>query len=247
MPRRARITLAGVPHHVVQRGHNREATFFADEDYLAYRHSLKEGAQRYHCAIHAYALMTNHVHLLVTPANEDGLSRLMRYLGSRYVQYVNFVYRRRGTLWEGRFKSSLVDQEHYLLTCYRYIELNPVRANMVEQPQDYRWSSYASHALGKQDDLIDDHPLYLALGTTEETRRAAYRELFRYQLDDEQLTDIRDSLNKGLAVGAERFKDQIETVVARSVRPGQAGRKKDRTAGGFDGEQENLRFEEDEE
>ena len=115
MPRRARLTLAGVPHHVVQRGHNREATFFADEDYLAYRHSLKEGAQRYRCAIHAYALMTNHVHLLLTPASEDGLSRLMRHLGSRYVQYVNFVYKRRGTLWEGRYKSSLVDQEQYLL------------------------------------------------------------------------------------------------------------------------------------
>ncbi|MDD2893356.1 MAG: transposase [Halothiobacillaceae bacterium] len=243
MPRRARITVAGVPHHVVQRGHNRQATFFADEDYFAYRHSLKEGAQRYRCSIHAYALMTNHVHLLVTPTNEDGLSSLMRYLGSRYVQYVNFVYRRSGTLWEGRFKSSLVDQEQYLLTCYRYIELNPVRANMVAQPQDYRWSSYASHALGMQDDLIDDHPLYLALGNTEDTRNAAYRELFRYQLDDAVLTDIRDSLNKGLAVGADRFKDQIEETVARSVRPGQAGRKKARVAGGLSGEQVNLQFE----
>lgn len=242
MPRRARITVAGVPHHVVQRGHNRQATFFADEDYLAYRHSLKEGAQRYHCAIHAYALMTNHVHLLVTPANEDGLSRLMRYLGSRYVQYVNFVYKRRGTLWEGRFKSSLVDQEQYLLTCYRYIELNPVRASMVEQPQDYRWSSYASHALGKLDELINDHPLYLALGNTAGSRREAYRALFRHQLDDAEITEIRASLNKGLAVGAERFKDQIETVLARSVRPGQAGRKK--TTGGLSGEQESLRFEE---
>jgi putative transposase len=244
MPRRARIIVAGAPHHVVQRGHNRQATFFADEDYLTYRHSLKEGAQRYHCAIHAYVLMTNHVHLLVTPANEDGLSRLMRYLGSCYVQYINFVYKRRGTLWEGRYKSSLVDQEQYLLTCYRYIELNPVRANMVAQPQNYRWSSYANHALGKQDELIDDHPLYLGLGNTAETRRAAYRALFRYQLDDAELTDIRDSLNKGLAVGAERFKDQIEAAVARSVRPGQAGRRKERTTGGLSGEQESLHFEE---
>lgn len=242
MPRRARITVAGVPHHVVQRGHNREATFFADEDYLAYLHSLKEGAQRYRCAIHAYALMTNHVHLLVTPASEDGLSRLMRYLGSRYVQYVNFVYKRRGTLWEGRFKSSLVDQEQYLLSCYRYIELNPVRANMVEQPQDYRWSSYASHGMGKSDDLIEDHPLYVALGDTTETRRAAYRALFRYQMEDAEIAEIRTSLNKGLAVGAERFKDQIETVMARSVRPGQAGRKK--TVAGLNGEQESLNFEE---
>ena len=240
MPRRARLTLAGVPHHVVQRGHNREATFFADEDYLAYRHSLKEGAQRYRCAIHAYALMTNHVHLLVTPASEDGLSRLMRYLGSRYVQYVNFVYKRRGTLWEGRFRSSLTQSEDYVLACYRYIELNPVRANMVEQPQDYRWTSYAHHALGQPDDLIDDHPLYLALGETAETRREAYRALFRYQLDDADITEIRDSLNKGLAVGAERFKDQIETVLARSVRPGQAGRKQ--MVARLIGEQERLKF-----
>jgi putative transposase len=184
--------------------------------------------------------MTNHVHLLVTPANEDGLSRLMRYLGSRYVQYVNFVYKRRGTLWEGRFKSSLVDQEQYLLTCYRYIELNPVRANMVEQPQDYRWTSYAHHALGNTDDLIEDNPLYVVLGDTGETRRAAYRELFRYQLDDADITEIRTSLNKGLAVGAERFKNQIESVLARSVRPGQAGRKK--TVGELNGEQESLKF-----
>jgi len=240
MPRRARITAAGVPHHVVQRGHNREATFFADEDYLAYRHSLKEGAQRYRCAIHAYALMTNHVHLLLTPANEDGLSRLMRYLGSRYVQYINYVYKRRGTLWEGRFKSSVVDQEQYLLTCYRYIELNPVRANMVKQPQDYRWTSYAHHVQGKQDDLIEDHPLYLALGETDEARREAYRALLRYQLDDTDITEIRTCLNKGLAVGAERFKDQIESVLERSVRPKQPGRKK--AVGGLRGEQESLKF-----
>jgi putative transposase len=166
----------------------------------------------------------------------------MRYLGSRYVQYVNFVYKRRGTLWEGRFKSSRVDQEQYLLTCYRYIELNPVRANMVEQPQDYRWSSYVSHGMGKPDDLLEDHPLYVALGDTAETRRAAYRALFRYQLEDAEITEIRTSLNKGLAVGAERFKDQIETILARSVRPGQAGRKK--TLAGLNGEQESLNFEE---
>ncbi|TXT25292.1 MAG: hypothetical protein FD134_1103 [Gallionellaceae bacterium] len=135
--------------------------------------------------------MTNHVHSLVTQANEDGLSRLMRYLGGRHVQYINFVYKRRCTLWEGRFKSSLADQEQYLLTCYRYIELNPVRASMVEQPQDYRWASYARHALGKPDELIEDHPLYVALGNTDETRRAAYRELFRYQLGDAGLTEIR--------------------------------------------------------
>ena len=207
MPRRARITVAGVPHHVVQRGHNRQATFFADEDYLAYRHSLKEGAQRYHCAIHAYVLMTNHVHLLVTPANEDGLSRLMRYLGSRYVQYVNFVYRRRGTLWEGRFKSSLVQAEEYLLTCMRYIELNPVRANMVNDPAQYRWSSYRHNGLGQADERITPHPLYVSLGKDEDSRLAEYRGLFRSELDEAALADIRVALAQGQPLGSERFSE----------------------------------------
>ncbi len=238
MPRRARITMAAVPHHVVQRGHNRQATFFADEDYYTYLHDLKEGALRYGCAVHAYVLMTNHVHLLLTPANEEGLSKLMRYLGSRYVQYVNYVYRRRGTLWDGRFKSCMVDAESYLLRCYRYIELNPVRASMVERPEDYRWSSYACHAHGKADALIQYHPLYQALGTTDEMRQQAYRELFQYELDRDALTEIRGSLNKGLALGAERFKDEVEAAVARSVRAGKPGRRK------AQGEQTSLQFKE---
>jgi putative transposase len=140
-----------------------------------------------------------------------------------------------------------VDQEQYLLTCYRYIELNPVQANMVEHPQDYRWSNYACHALGKPDDLVHDHRLYLDLGRTTEACREAYRALFRHQLDEAAVRAIRDSLNKGLAVGVERFKDEIEAAVARSVRPGEAGRKKARAVGRLDGEQTRLRFAEGEE
>jgi len=233
MPRRARVTMGGVPHHVSQRGHNRQATFFADEDYQAYLHSLREGALRYACEIHAYVLMTNHVHLLVTPENEDGLAKLMRYLGSRYVQYVNFVYRRSGTLWEGRFKSSMVDAESYLLRCYRYIELNPVRANMVERPEDYRWSSYGAHALGNRDALIQDHHLYTALGRTGAERQEAYRTLFRFELDRSTLAEIRDALSKGLALGGERFKDEVETALTRSVRPSRPGRRRTQTTGGL--------------
>jgi putative transposase len=168
----------------------------------------------------------------------------MRYLGRRYVQYVNFVYRRRGTLWEGRFKSCMVDAESYLLRCYRYIELNPVRASMVERPEDYRWSSYACHAQGKADGLIQDHPLYQALGATDETRREAYRELFRYELDQDALTDIRGSLNRGLVLGAERFKDEVEAAVARSVRAGKPGRRKAQGANGIEGEQLSLQLKE---
>lgn len=224
MPRRARLRVAGVPHHVIQRGNNRSPCFFAEEDYRFYLRCLHEGADRYECAIHAYVLMTNHVHLLVSPAGEEALSLLMRYLGSRYVQYVNCVYQRTGTLWEGRFKSSLIDSARYLLTCYRYIELNPVRARMAASPTDYPWSSYRYHAEGCVNEVIQDHRLYLELGATQIERQLAYRELFRHQLDDKELAEIRTSVNGGLVLGEERFKDEIEGVVARRVRPGRGGR-----------------------
>lgn len=226
MPRRARIKFAGIPQHIIQRGNNRAACFFADEDYRYYLQSLSEGAHRYGCAIHAYVLMTNHVHLLATPGDDEGPSHMMRYLGSRYVQHVNYVYRRSGTLWEGRFKSSLIDSNRFLLTCYRYIELNPARAGMVAAPADYKWSSYGAHAHGRPDDLLRDHSCYLALGVNSEERQQAYRELFRHPVDDVSLKAIRESVNSGLALGGERFKDQIETVLTRSVRAGKPGRPK---------------------
>jgi putative transposase len=226
MPRRARIKCGGIPHHIIQRGNNRSACFFADEDYRLYLENLTEGAGRYECNVHAYVLMTNHVHLLATPKDDAGLSRMMRYLGSRYVQYVNYVYRRSGTLWEGRFKSSLIDSDRYLLTCYRYIELNPVRAGMVVAPIDYKWSSYGAHAFGRLDDLLQDHACYLALGENGEARQEAYRELFRHHVDEVSLKAIRESVNSGFALGDERFKDQVEAVLARSVRAGKPGRPK---------------------
>ncbi len=214
----------GIPQHVIQRGNNRGVCFFAEADYQYYRQCLIEGTQRYGCAVHAYVLMTNHVHLLVTPQAEESLSRMMRYLGSRYVQYVNYVYRRSGTLWEGRFKSSLIDSERYLLTCYRYIELNPVRAGMVANPGDYSWSSYAAHAMGNRDEWLQDHPLYRALGDTAAARQVAYRDLFRSQIDEVSINAIRDTINTGVALGGERFKDEIERALGRSVRPKERGR-----------------------
>ena len=142
MPRRPRIKLAGLPQHVVQRGINREPCFFAEEDYHSYLHWLQKAAADWHCAIHAYVLMTNHVHLLVSPETEPALAKLMQSVGRRYVQYINRSYKRSGSLWEGRYKSSVIQAETYLLTCMRYIELNPVRAGMVQDPGQYRWSSY---------------------------------------------------------------------------------------------------------
>jgi len=217
MPRRPRINLADHPQHVVQRGHNREACFFADEDYLFYLHWLREGAKKYYCDIHAYALMTNHVHLLLTPHCPDAISRLMQSLGRRYAQYVNRVYRRSGSVWEGRFKASLIQVEEYLLTCYRYIELNPVRADMVRDPGEYRWSSYRWHGLGVSNELITDHPLYTGLDAEETERRAAYRALFRAHLDNEALDEIRKASNRGLPLGSDCFREQVEAALGRRI------------------------------
>lgn len=207
MPRRPRIKLAGMLMHIVQRGINREACFFADEDYHCYLHWLTKSAADWRCAIHAYVLMTNHVHLRVTPDTPDGPARLMQSLGRRYVQYVNRTYRRSGSLWEGRYKSSAVQAENYLLTCMRYIELNPVRAGMVCDPGQYRWSSYRANGLGAQDERVAPHPLYLALDG--EARRAAYRALFRSELDDAAAADIRLALALGQPLGENRFAEAI--------------------------------------
>jgi putative transposase len=162
MPRRPRITLPGVPLHLIQRGNNRQACFFADEDYLAYLGWLEGYVREGDCAIHAYVLMTNHVHLLLTPQTSRGAGELMKRLGQRYVQYINRTYRRSGTLWEGRFRSYLTQEGGYVLGCYRYIELNPVRANMVEHPAEYPWSSYRANAQGESP-LLTHHPLYAVL------------------------------------------------------------------------------------
>ncbi len=224
MPRKPRFTLPGVPQHIIQRGNNREPCFFAEQDYIRYKQDLKTACDKFHCHIHAYVLMTNHVHLLITPLTEYGISEVMQSLGRRYVRYINHEYRRSGTLWEGRFKASLVDSEAYLLTCMRYIELNPIRANMVSHPGEYYWSSYAYHAQGKRDTLIEPHPLYLSLATTPVARQHAYRELFRYHIDDLILHDIREALNQELVLGRDDFKDKIEQMTNRQTREGQAGR-----------------------
>ena len=213
MTRRPRIKLADVPQHVVQRGINREPCFFAEEDYHCYLHWLQKSAADWHCAIHAYVLMPNHVHLLVTSDKPDGIAKLMQSIGRRYVQYINRSYHRTGSLWEGRFKSSLVQAEEYLLTCMRYIELNPVRANMVNDPAQYRWSSYRHNGLGQVDERITSHSLYQSLGKDEAIRLAEYRALFRSELDEAALTDIRLALAQGQPLGSERFGEMMCAAV----------------------------------
>lgn len=222
MPRRPRIKLADMPQHLVQRGVNREPCFFAEEDCHCYLHWLQEAADDWRCTIHAYVLMTNHVHLLVTPGAPDGPARIMQSLGRRYVQYINRHYKRSGTLWEGRYKSSLIHAEDYLLACQRYIELNPVRADMVADPGQYRWSSYRRHALGLPDKLVTPHSLYLALGQDDASRQAAYRALFRSQLDEAALADIRHAIAQNQPLGNDRFKEAV--CAATGVRRTQARR-----------------------
>lgn len=238
MPRRPRPNLAGVPLHVIQRGNNRQACFFAEADYRLYLYWLKKCAEKYACDIHAYVLMTNHVHLLVSPHAPGSISGLMQSLGRRYVQHVNRSYARSGTLWEGRFKASLVDAEDYLLLCHRYIELNPVRAGLVQDPGAYPWSSYRHHALGVRDDRIRDHDLYTALGRELEDRQQAYRALFRSAMDDEALALIRTNTQKGLVLGDEGFALEMEQTLGMRVTPLQRGRRK--RGGGLQGAQAAL-------
>jgi putative transposase len=206
-----------LPLHVIQRGNNRTPCFYADEDFGLYLHHLGQLAARFECAVHAYVLMTNHVHLLMTPARPDGASLLMKHLGQRYVQYVNKCYRRSGTLWEGRFRSSIVQRDGYTLKCQRYIELNPVRAGMVRQPGDHAWSSYQANAELRPSRLLNPHQEYLGLGDTPEQRAAAYRRSFRYELDPFDLHEIRSAANGGFALGNDKFKAEIAAMLGRRV------------------------------
>ena len=173
MARLGRYFLPDLPLHVIQRGNDRKVVFFASDDYALYRDWLLAAASQYGCAIHAYMLMTNHVHLLVTPADADSLPRTMQSLGRRYVRYVNAARRRTGTMWEGRYRAAPIDSDAYFLPCCRYIELNPVRARMAAHPRDYPWSSYRAHADGAKDPLASEHPLYHALGRSAADRQKA--------------------------------------------------------------------------
>ena len=229
MPRQKRLDIPGVPQHVVQRGTDRQACFFRDVDYARYRHDLREAALRTGCLVHAYVLMTNHVHLLVTPLAAGAIGRMMQAVGRRYVRYINANVARTGTLWEGRYKASLVDSEHYVLACHRYIELNPVRAGMVANPAEYRWSSHRCHALGEHDPLLSPHACYLAMSPNEDERRQRYRELVMQGVPAHELDSIRLYVQRQRALGSSRFQEQIARQLARRTDIGQPGRPRKRT------------------
>ncbi|MET1076447.1 MAG: transposase [Pseudomonas sp.] len=212
--------------HLIQRGNNRSACFFAEDDYLFYLEHLGDQAKKHGCAVHAWCLMTNHVHLLLTPARQESVGRLMKGLGQRYVQYINRTYRRSGTLWEGRFRSCLMQEERYVLACYRYIEMNPVRAARVVHPADYRWSSYRINAQLEESAFTEQHALYRALGESEEERAQVYRELFRHRLDPGMVDQIRSATNGNYALGSSRFGAEVERALGRRATRGQPGRPK---------------------
>lgn len=224
MSRKPRFQLPGYPQHVVQRGNNRQACFLTLQDYHFYLDALRQACTKYGSQVHAYVLMTNHVHLLMTPESEWSISQVMQSVGRRYVRNINKEYRRSGTLWEGRFKASLVQTGRYLLACYRYIELNPVRAAMVAHPAEYAWSSYRCNAQSEPNALIIPHPEYRALGSDAQHQADAYRELFRYQLEPSLIDEMRKSLNHELVVGSSRFKEEIEVMTRRRVTLGTPGR-----------------------
>ena len=224
MPRSARVVLPHHAYHVTQRGHNHCALFETDRDRRFFLTLIGELKQQSLCRVSAYCLMTNHVHLLLTPKEKDGAGQLMKRLGQRYVQYINRTYKRSGTLWEGRFRSCLAREENYILSCYRYIELNPVRAKIVDHPAEYRWSSYRANAQGETLPFIRPHGLYVYLGRNACRREQAYRELFRNQLDPGMVDEIRHATNGNYALGSERFRQEVEIALGRRARPGRPGR-----------------------
>jgi putative transposase len=226
MPRRARIQAPGYPIHVVQRGHNRAGCFLEESAYELYFGLLEQFRRRYACAIHAFVLMPNHVHLLMTPEDPPRASDFMRRVNLRFVQNMNRRYGRTGSGFEGRFWSSVVDTGSYLLRCQRYIELNPVRAGLVRRAEDYAWSSHACNAFGSPCVLIEPHAEFLALGGSEARRRAAYRALFLERLDDGDLSAIRRATRSNLPYASSELLAVLETQLGRPMRPGRPGPKR---------------------
>ena len=224
MARLPRLTLPGYPHHVIQRGNNRQAIFAKTADYQRLLDLLDDNARQFDVAIHAYVLMSNHFHLLVTPQSSDGLPQMMQAVGRRYVRYFNDSQQRSGTLWEGRYRSTLIQTDRYLLACMAYIDLNPVRAGLVVQAADYPWTSHG-HYIGRQmDKLITPHPLVWALGNTPFAREAAYAELVQAGINPVHQSALTQATLSGWALGEPDFVADLQKRTQRRVAKGQVGR-----------------------
>jgi putative transposase len=217
MPRAPRLQIAGLTFHVVQRGNHRERVFFTHDDYRTYLDLLALLSNRYQTRVHAYVLMTNHVHLLMTAARPDGVSRTMQYVASIYSRRLNERLERQGPLWEGRFRASLIDSDYYCLACYRYIELNPVRAGMVASPAEYRWSSYRENAGQSMPHVVEPHDSFLALGDSPSARIKGYRAIVAEALPAAALTTIREGLRRGEPIGGDPGGSGLSRNAARKV------------------------------
>lgn len=235
MARLPRYAVPGLTQHVIQRGNDRAPIFAAAADYDRFRTELGSACARNACTVHAYVLMTNHVHLLITPSTAGGIGRVMQSLGRRYVRYFNDSYERTGTLWEGRYRAAAIDTEHYLLTCYRYIEQNPVRAGMVRAPADYPWSSYRANAVGERDPLVTVHDGYVTLGADVESRCTAYRALFATDVDETTLAFVRCTIQTGWALGNDRFREELTRLARRRASPLPSGRRRAGSGSDFGG------------
>lgn len=228
MGRRKRFETVGIAQLIVQRGHNRQPVFLDDSDREFYRQCLRESAYAHGCQIHAYVLMPDHVHILVTPTRALAVSRFMQSTSSRYVWHVNRKYDRTGSWWDGRFKATLVAESEYVLRCYRYVEGNPVRATLANAAIDYPWSSARSNALGASDDSIVNHEAYVALGRSREDRLNAYNALLSIQPPPEQLREIRESISGSRALASKESVAELEAVLARSLSQAKRGRPRKR-------------------
>jgi putative transposase len=215
MARLPRYAIKNQPQHIIQQGRNGQQIFFEEQDYQYFHDCLEAAAYNYNLKIHAYVLMPNHVHLLATPGNTDSISRTTQSIGRNYVQYFNECVGGSGTIWEGRYRATVVDSKNYLLTCSRYIELNPVRGGLVKKPADYRWSSYAHNALGKPEEMISAHQEYLKLGNNDKQRVNAYRALFKQNLCSQTVQLITETALKGWVLGDSKFARKIEKLSGR--------------------------------
>jgi putative transposase len=216
--------LSNIPVHVIQRGNNRQRCFYEEDDRSFYLFHLSRLLTKAGCALHAYCLMTNHVHMLLTPNSSHSCAALMKGIGQLHTQYMNRTYGRTGSLWEGRFRSCLVQAEDYLLACYRYIEMNPVRGNLVSHPLEYPWSSYLANAEGKASALVTPHDEYARLGNPEEERRNRYKELVAEVLDSRLIDAIRAATNGNFALGDAPFRQKVSIALGRPVSRGSPGR-----------------------
>ena len=224
MARLPRLTLPGYPHHVIQRGNNRQAIFVSSGDRQFLLSLIDENACKFDVAIHAYVLMDNHFHLLATPQTADGLPQMMQAVGRRYVRLFNDAHERSGTLWEGRYKSTLIQTDRYLLACMAYIDLNPVRAGIVAMPDDFAWSSYRHYAGLRVDPLITPHALYWQLGNTPFAREAAYVELVGNGVSDQEKADLTQSTLRGWVLGEGGFVADLQKLTARRISKATPGR-----------------------